>query len=95
MNVRDRLRRLAAAGALDDGDCATLEYSAELLRVVEHAVRLHLGRSRKSLPATEQGIHIVERLTSKVLRREFDSGLSAEVTRVRENLRQLFDHLLR
>jgi glutamate-ammonia-ligase adenylyltransferase len=94
MNIRDRLHRLAAAGALDDGDCATLEYSAELLRVVEHAVRLHLGRSRKSLPATEQGRHIVERLTSKVLRREFDGGLEAELARVRDGLRQLFDRVL-
>jgi glutamine synthetase adenylyltransferase len=95
MNIRDRLRRLAAAGALDDSDCATLEYSAELLRVVEHAVRLHLGRSRKSLPATEQGIHTVERLSSKVLRREFEGGLQAEITRVREGLRLLFDRVLR
>jgi len=95
MNIRDRLHRLAAAGALDDGDCATLEYSAELLRVVEHAVRLHLGRSRKSLPATEQGRHIVERLTSKVLRREFEGGLELELTRVRGGLRQLFDRVLR
>ena len=95
MNIRDRLRRLAAAGALDDGDCATLEYSAELLRVVEHAVRLHLGRSRKSLPATEQGIHTVERLTSKVLRREFVGGLQAEVARIREGLRHVFDRVLR
>ena len=94
MNIRDRLRRLAAAGALDDGDCATLEYSAELLRVVEHAVRLHLGRSRKSLPATEQGVHVVERLTSKVLRREFDGGLEIELIRVRESLRRVFDLVL-
>jgi len=95
MNIRDRLNRLAAAGALDDGDCATLEYSAELLRVVEHAVRLHLGRSRKSLPATEQGRHIVERLVSKVLRREFADGLEAELARVRDGLRQVFDRVLR
>jgi glutamate-ammonia-ligase adenylyltransferase len=95
MNIRDRLHRLAAAGALDDGDCATLEYSAELLRVVEHAVRLHLGRSRKSLPATEQGRHIVERLVSKVLRREFEGGLETEVKRVRDGLRQVFDRVLR
>ena len=95
MNIRDRLRRLAAAGALDDGDCATLEYSAELLRVVEHAVRLHLGRSRKSLPATEQGKHIVERLTSRVLRQEFDGGLEAELTRVRDSVRLVFERVLR
>jgi len=95
MNIRDRLHRLAAAGALDDGDCATLEYSAELLRVVEHAVRLHLGRSRKSLPATEQGRHIVERLVSKFLRREFADGLEAELARVRDGLRQVFDRVLR
>ncbi len=95
MNIRDRLRRLAAAGALDDGDCATLEYSAELLRVVEHAVRLHLGRSRKSLPATEQGKHIVERLTSRVLRKKFEGGLEPELHRVRESVRQVFERVLR
>jgi len=63
--------------------------------VVEHAVRLHLGRSRKSLPATEQGIHTVERLTSKVLRREFVGGLQAEVARIREGLRHVFVRVLR
>jgi [glutamine synthetase] adenylyltransferase / [glutamine synthetase]-adenylyl-L-tyrosine phosphorylase len=94
MNIRDRLYRLAAAGLLDDGDCATLEYSAELLRVTEHSVRLHLGRSRKSLPATEQGRHIVERLTAKMMRRSFEGGLEAELTRVREQVGEVFLRVL-
>jgi glutamine synthetase adenylyltransferase len=94
MNIRDRLYRLAAAGLLDDGDCATLEYSAELLRVTEHSVRLHYGRSRKSLPATEQGRHIVERLTAKMMRRSFEGGLEAELTRVREQVREVFLRVL-
>jgi glutamine synthetase adenylyltransferase len=94
MNIRDRLYRLAAAGVLDDGDCATLEYAAELLRVTEHSVRLHLGRSRKSLPATEQGRQIVERLTAKMMRRSFEDGLEAELARVREQVRQVFTRVL-
>lgn len=94
MNIRDRLYRLAAAGILEDEDCATLEYAAELLRVTEHSVRLHLGRSRKSLPATEQGRQIVERLTAKMMRRSFEDGLEAELSRVREQVRQVFQRVL-
>ena len=94
MNIRDRLYRLAAAGVLDDTDCATLEYAAELLRVTEHSVRLHLGRSRKSLPGTEHGKQIVERLTAKMLRRSFEGGLEAELQRVREQVHSLFQRVL-
>src|SRR5207302_1260971 len=52
-NTRERLRHLATHNLLDDADCATLEYAAELLRAVDHVVRLVSGRSRTTLPAAE------------------------------------------
>src|SRR5205823_14640992 len=50
-NTRERLRHLATHNLLDHADCATLEYAAELLLALAHAVRLFSARSRRTLPA--------------------------------------------
>ena len=92
--LRDRLWRCAAEGILDKSDAAQLDHAAELLRTVEHVVRLVLGRARKWLPGTEHARQCVEQLTSTILKREFRTGLENELKTTMRNTRHLFDRLL-
>ena len=80
-SLRDRLWRCVACGVLDKADAAALDHAAELLRTVEHVVRLVVGRARKWLPATEHARQVTESLTAQILRREFPDGLEAELMR--------------
>lgn len=92
--LRDRLWRCVAEGVLDKSDAAQLDHTAELLRTVEHVVRLVLGRARKWLPAMEHACACTEHLASRILKREFESGLQAELEAMMRNTRRLFDRLL-
>ena len=94
-NVRERLHGLASRGLLSDNDCATLDYAAELLRTVEHVIRLVLGRARKSLPATEHARQVTEGLAVRTLGREFPRGLEPELERLTTGVREVFDRVLR
>jgi glutamate-ammonia-ligase adenylyltransferase len=93
-NIRERLHGLAAQGRLSDNDCATLDSAAELLRTLEHVVRLVTGRARKSLPAAEHARETVERLTRKLLRREFAVGLEGELARAFTSVRAVYERVL-
>jgi glutamate-ammonia-ligase adenylyltransferase len=93
-NIRERLHGLAAQGLLSDSDCATLDSAAELLRTLEHVVRLVTGRARKSLPASEHAYETVERLTRKLLRRDFAGGLEGELTRAFASVREVYERVL-
>jgi glutamate-ammonia-ligase adenylyltransferase len=79
---RDRVSRCAAAELLPKTDAAALDHAAELLRTVEHVVRLAVGRAGKWLPATEHARRVTETLTSQILGREFPQGLEAELIAV-------------
>jgi len=57
-------------------------------------VRLVTGKTRKSLPATEHGRHAAERLTRRLLRREFVGGLEAELARTFTEVRQIYDRVM-
>src|SRR5205814_2217116 len=52
-NIRETLAQLAARGLLNTAAHSALDAAAELLRSVEHVIRLVLGRPRKWLPAAE------------------------------------------
>ena len=93
-NIRERLYGLAAQGHLSDNDCATLDSAAELLRTLEHVVRLVTGRARKSVPASEHARETVERLTRKLLRRDFAGGLEGELARAFTSVRQVYERVL-
>lgn len=80
-NLRERLWRCAACGLLDKTDAVALDHAAELLRTVEHVVRLVVGRARKWLPATEHALQVTERLCGRILGRAFPEGLDAELLR--------------
>jgi len=93
-SLRDRLWRCADAGILSKADAGRLDHAAELLRTVEHVVRLVVGRTRKWLPGTEHARRVTAELTSRVLRREFAEGLEAELQRNMQEVREIFQHVL-
>jgi glutamate-ammonia-ligase adenylyltransferase len=93
-NIRERLHGLAAQGLVSDNDCATLDSAAELLRTLEHVVRLVTGRARKSVPASDYARETVERLTRKLLRRDFAGGLEGELTRAFTSVREVYERVL-
>jgi glutamate-ammonia-ligase adenylyltransferase len=93
--LRDRLWRCAAAGLLSNSDAATLDHAAELFRTVDHVLRLVTGRASKGLPASEQSWALVEALTGKILQREFDAGLEAELEEKRNQVRANYVRILK
>jgi glutamate-ammonia-ligase adenylyltransferase len=93
-SLRDRLWRCVASGLLEKADAAALDHAAELLRTVEHVVRLMVGRARKWLPATEHARQVTEKLTSQILRREFPQGLEAELGQTCSEVRRIYERVL-
>ena len=94
-NIRERLYRLAERKLLSDADCATLDGAAELLRTLEHVIRLVLGRARKSLPVVEHAREVTERLTARILGRTFEGGLERALADSAAQVRQIYDRYLR
>jgi [glutamine synthetase] adenylyltransferase / [glutamine synthetase]-adenylyl-L-tyrosine phosphorylase len=92
--LRDRLWRCVAAGLLEKSDAASLDHGAELLRTVEHVVRLVVGRARKWLPATEHATQVTEDLTSRILGTNWPEGLEAELTRTCGEVRSIYNRLI-
>ena len=93
-NIRQRLYALASVGHLDDSDCAMLDYAAELLRTVDHVIRLVSGRARKVLPTAEHARQTVEQLVADIMERRFDHGLESEMQRVFREVRELYNRLV-
>lgn len=94
-NLRSRLWRLAGQGLLEKTDAAALDHAAELMRTVEHVVRLVLGKARKSLPGTEYARRVTAQLSSDILCRDFPQGLEAELNRTRHAVREIYERLLK
>ncbi|MBI2677632.1 MAG: hypothetical protein HYX28_02505 [Candidatus Koribacter versatilis] len=94
-NIRERLYSLAERGLLSDADCATLDAAAELLRTLEHVIRLVLGRARKSLPVVEHAREVTERLTGRVLGRAFAGGLEQELAQSAAQVRAVYERIVR
>jgi len=92
--LRDRLWRCATSNLIDKSDAAALDHAAELLRTVEHVVRLVVGRARKWLPATEYARQVTEKLTAQILRRDFPEGLDAELQQSCGEVRKIYDRVL-
>jgi glutamate-ammonia-ligase adenylyltransferase len=93
-NLRDRLWRCAAAGVLDKADAAALDHGAELLRTVDHVMRLTTGRNRKWLPSAEHARQVCEKLTAQTLATEFPKGLEVELEQTCRKVRCIFDRYL-
>lgn len=93
-NIRDRLYALAAAGQISDADCATLDYAAELLRTLDHVIRLVSGRARKALPSAEHARETVEQIVAGIMRTRFEKRLESEIQRVFKEVRELYTKLV-
>ena len=93
--LRDRLWRCASGGYLEKRDAARLDHAAELLRTVEHVVRLVVGRAWKWLPATEHARRVTEELTGRILERSFADGLEGELERTCMEVRGIYERVLR
>lgn len=89
-SLRDRLWRCAGAGLLAKQDAAALDHAGELLRTVDHVVRLLTGRSWRWLAPTEHGRQLTEKLTSEILRCNFKDGLAAELYRTCRKVREIY-----
>lgn len=94
-NIRERLYGLAERRLLSDADCATLDLAAELLRTVEHVIRLALGRARKSLPVAEHAREVTERLTARMLGRQLAGGLEQELAQSAAKVREVYERVVR
>jgi glutamate-ammonia-ligase adenylyltransferase len=92
-NTRRRLHALALQGALSDEDCATLDYAAELMRAVEHAIRLFFGRASAVLPEVQHGRQVVEQLSARLLGRE-SLDCAQELARIMPQVRKIFEQLV-
>ena len=93
-SLRDRLWRCVAAGVLAKSDAAVLDHAAELLRTVEHVVRLVLGRARKWLPTAEHPSMAAEKLTARILRRQFHEGLESELMATLGAVRAVYERVM-
>jgi glutamate-ammonia-ligase adenylyltransferase len=93
-DIRERLYALAEGDMLSDADCASLDYAAELLRTVDHVIRLVSGRARKTLLSAEHARQTVEQLVANIMRRQFEKGLAAEMQRVSREVRELYNRLI-
>ena len=93
--LRDRLWRCASGGFLEKRDAARLDHAAELLRTVEHVVRLVVGRAWKWLPATEHARRVAEELTGRILERSFTDGLEGELEQTCGEVREIYERVLR
>jgi len=92
--LRDRIWRCAEANLLSKEDAAHLDHAAELLRTVDHVVRLVAGRVCKWLPAMEHAHQATEKLTSQILERKFREGLEAELDRACREVRTIYTRVL-
>ncbi len=93
-NLRDRIWRCRSCGLLDTTDAADLDHAAELLRTVEHLVRLAIARAHKWLPGTEHARRVTEEYAAKILGREFPKGLETELEQTLLQVRAIYSKLL-
>jgi glutamate-ammonia-ligase adenylyltransferase len=93
-NIRERLGALLRRGLLGEAEHADLARAAELLRSLEHAVRLVTGRARKSLPVGGQALQATEEMVARVLKGSSPKGLEEELDRVFQGTRRIYEQLV-
>jgi len=94
-NIRRRLEWLVEEGLLDGGSGRELAEIGELIRTVEHAVRLATGRSRATLPVGEHARLATEALVSACLGRKLHEGVDPELRRAMARAREIYNHVVR
>ncbi len=91
---RDSLRLLVAREWLSREDCGVLDKAAELLRTIEHLVRVVTGRPRKTVPSGGHGREVVEQLASKILGLELYGRLDAELDETFRSVRAVYERVV-
>jgi [glutamine synthetase] adenylyltransferase / [glutamine synthetase]-adenylyl-L-tyrosine phosphorylase len=90
--LRDRVRQLAEQGLIESCDASQLAGATEFLRAVEHAIRLAVGRSRKTLPVGGQARRAVGMLVSRMLGR--DVALENELAGTLAAVRRIYERTM-
>lgn len=93
-NLRQRLQLLLERGTISEGDCRRLDRHAELLRTVEHVVRLVTGRGRQTLPVAGPMRTVCDELCSRMMQREFPEGLDITLRFALVGVREIYHRLL-
>ena len=93
-NTPQRLQSLASAAFLSADDHIVLSKEAELLRTVEHSIRLVTGRPLQWLSVNDRGYEPVNRLTERTLGLEFPQGLNQHLMGTFARVREIFDRLV-
>jgi len=93
-NMSRRILELHTAGLLTTLQANELRDAAEVLRTIEHVVRLVDGRARRFLPVSEVALASTGELVSGMLGRELQGGVETELRRRMATLRQIYTELL-
>lgn len=93
-SLRERIWECASASLLSNAEAGRLDHAAELLRTVEHVVRLTMGKLQKWLPASGHALDVTQRLTAKILNLKFEHGLEAELYRTFTEVRAVYEEKL-
>jgi glutamate-ammonia-ligase adenylyltransferase len=88
-NLRNSLRTLRDCGLLSEAHAEALNDASRLLRTVEHAIRLVMGKSRKTLPPSGPSRQAIEHLSFSALGsghgfRDLDAVMQRTFLSVRE-----------
>jgi glutamate-ammonia-ligase adenylyltransferase len=94
-NVRESLQELLSRGLISLSDCKTLDHAGLLLRTVEHAVRIVLGKTRKSVPTAGPARVAVDQLVSGSAEAGGHCDLDAVLQRTFLDLRAVYDRIVR
>lgn len=94
-NFRDAISSLASSGRVSKTDAGVLQQAGVLLRTVEHAIRLVLGRARKTLPAAGPARQAIEQLTlSAAIQEPGYHDLDAILQRTFLSVREIYRRIL-
>ncbi len=93
-NLRAQIRDLAERGLLSKADASLLDSAAELMRTLEHVVRLVLGRPRKTMPVAPHARDMTKEVTEKLLHSQFPHVLPEELDRTLVAVREIYERLV-
>jgi [glutamine synthetase] adenylyltransferase / [glutamine synthetase]-adenylyl-L-tyrosine phosphorylase len=93
-NVRQSLQDVRGRGLISQSDFETLDHAGLLLRTVEHAVRIVLGKTRKSVPTAGPARVAVDRLFREAWNAPDHYDLDAVLQRTFLDLRTAYDRIV-
>ncbi|HUI41425.1 MAG TPA: putative nucleotidyltransferase substrate binding domain-containing protein [Terriglobia bacterium] len=96
-NMFEQIGALAAAGRIGESDADTLVEGAAFLRALDHAMRLVTGKRLRGLPerpGPAQAIERLLRLWAVPANGELDDPVPAQLARVQQQVRGVFNRVL-